>query len=268
MTVAPDDLAPSVDCHAHIFTRDMPLSGAAWRHPKGEATVEQYLEVLNRAGVARAVLAAASIYGDYNNYSLAATRGNPNLKTTVIVSPDVDVDDLKQMKRDGAVGVRFQWRNVADLPDLSSPSYRRLLQRVADLDWHIELHDDAHRLPPAIAAIEGAGVKLVIDHFGRPGPEGLRSLGMDAVFAAVGRGRTWVKLSAGFRLPSPVVAAEVGAEFLRTAGPARLLWGSDWPFVGFEGETDYDRELATWRALIVDVSTRQALNQTAEAFYF
>ena len=46
------------------------------------ATVEQYLEILDAHGVERGVIAAASPYGDYNDYTIAAVRNQPRLRGT------------------------------------------------------------------------------------------------------------------------------------------------------------------------------------------
>ena len=41
------------------------------------------------------------------------------------------------------------------------------------LGWHVELHIDAIQLPPLIDDLLAAGVKVVVDHFGRPTAENL-----------------------------------------------------------------------------------------------
>ena len=61
-----------VDSHAHLYHAGMKLAGDAWHEPAGEARLEDYLAVLDGAGIDRAVLAAASVYADTNDYALAA----------------------------------------------------------------------------------------------------------------------------------------------------------------------------------------------------
>ncbi|MGI4879638.1 MAG: amidohydrolase family protein, partial [Janthinobacterium lividum] len=101
-----------------------------------------------------------------------------------------------------------------------------------------------------------------------------------AALEAVQRGRTWIKLSGGFRLASPeswrepdisgseAIAASVAAELLARAGPDRLLWGSDAPFVGYEGRMTYARALAQLDTWVPDPATRRALSDSALRFYF
>jgi predicted TIM-barrel fold metal-dependent hydrolase len=262
--------SPLVDAHAHVYTTDMPLAPTAWHRPPEDATVERYDQTLESAGVRYGVIAGASIYGDYNDYVIDAVRANKRLRATVIVKPDIDPYILRLMKDDGVVGIRLQWRNVASPPDLTTYEYRRLLRRVADLDWHVHLHDDGPRLPAPIAALEASGVKLVIDHFGRPDPKhGMNCAGFQAVLRSVERGRTWVKLSAGYRLEPPALAETLARELLKVAGPERLLWGSDWPFAAFENKVRYADTIADFARWVPDPVLRdQIAGETAMQLYF
>lgn len=262
--------SPAVDTHAHVYTLDMPMSGEAWHKPPADATTEQYLAELDANGVGYAVMAAASIYGDYNDYMIDACRRHKRLRTTVIVEPTTDPYVLRQMRDDGVVGIRLQWRSLKALPDLTSPEYQRLLRRVRDLDWHIQLHDEGARLPRSIEPLEKAGVKLVIDHFGRPTRgQGIRCPGFQTILKTVQNGRTWVKLSAGYRLPSPEVAIECAGALLREAGPERLLWGSDWPFAAFEDKVAYADTVADLKAWVPDAAARARIGgETAFKLFF
>ncbi len=263
------DLSPLVDSHAHVFDDSVPLASTAWHRPASQAPVEDYLETINAAGVRFGVIAAASIFGDYNDYALATVRQHKRLRTTVIVPPDIDIKVLRQMDQDGAVGLRFQFRNVEHPPDLSSGPYQKLLRLVADLGWHVHLHDTGDRLPNYIDSIVAAGPRLVIDHFGRPDPlGGVMSEGFQAVLKAVQRGRTWVKLSAGFRIVPPDATAHLAQVLLREAGTERLLWGSDWPFVAYERQVTYGQVVANYLADVPDAAQRREIDRTALKFYF
>lgn len=267
MNETPD--APVVDTHAHVYTLDMPLAGTAWHKPTQDAPVERYVETLRANGVTHAVLAAASLYGDYNDYQIDAIRRFPHLRSTVIVKPTTERYILDMMKKDGVVGVRFQFRTMPDPPDLTSPDYRLLLRRVADLGWHVHLHDDGERLERPIAALEAAGVRLVVDHFGRPKRDrGVNCDGFKAVLRAIERGRTWVKLSAGYRQEPPEAASVYARELLRTGGPERLFWASDWPFAAFEDKMTYRETIDNFSDWIPDAAARRAIHDNAYNFYF
>lgn len=260
---------PLVDAHAHVFSAQTPLAPGAWHRPAAEATIEQFLAVLDAHGVQRAVLAAASIYGTNNDYALQACR-HPRLRTTVILDPDCPLADMRALAASGVVGVRLQWRNVAETPDLASSVWQQFLKRMAALDWHVELHDDSTRLARPLDVLEAAGVKIVVDHFGRPdAQQGIRCPGFQRLLRSVEAGRTWVKLSAGFRLATPELAVEAAQALLRHAGPERLMWGSDWPFAAFERAMDYDQALAGLAAWVPDARDRRRIgSDTPLAFYF
>jgi predicted TIM-barrel fold metal-dependent hydrolase len=259
--------APAVDCHAHIFTRDMPVSATAWTRPATDASLGKYQAVLDNSHVRYGVLAASSLHGD-NEYALCATERCANMKTTVLAGPETSDDKLEEMTSRGAVGVRFQWRNVAAPPDLTAAPYQRFLRRIGSLGWHVELHDDARRLAAPIAAVEAAGVRLVIDHFGRPNAAGTADPDFQAVLKSLEKGRTWVKISAAFRLDPPEMDRSLVCALLEVAGPERLLWGSDWPFVGFEAAMSYDQALCAFRRAVPDASLRRRMDDTALSFYF
>jgi predicted TIM-barrel fold metal-dependent hydrolase len=263
--------APLVDCHAHVYTTDMPLAATAWHKPTADATIEQYIATLDQHGVRYAVLAAASLYDDYNEYSLLATRTHARLRATAIVRPTIDPYIMRLMKADGVVGVRLQWRNVKNPPDITTPEYRKFFRRVADLDWHVHINQDGPLLPPALAALEAGGVKkIVVDHFGHPQRgKGVACEGFQAVLRAVERGRTWVKLSAGYRLESPEVAATCAHALIKHCGPERLMWGSDWPFAAFEDRMHYRDAVTALERWAPDATVRRIIGgETALRFYF
>lgn len=258
-----------MDAHAHIYRLDMPMPSTAWHRPARDATLDDLIAELDAAGVKYAALAAASINGDYNDYMLEAVRRHPRLRTTVIVQPDIDPFILRMMKDVGVVGIRLQFRNVDAPPDLTSFAYQKLLRRVADLDWHVHLHDEGDRLPQFLEHLEGAGPRLVIDHFGRPSaPAGSRSLSFQRLLESVDRGNTWVKLSGAFRLQQPELAKAFAEALIDRAGPERLLWGSDWPFAAYEDSITYAKAVQLYREIVPDRAVRQAIDRTAYDFYF
>jgi predicted TIM-barrel fold metal-dependent hydrolase len=260
--------APLVDAHAHVFTRDMPLIGAPRHRPNYDFTTEQYLATLDAHRIEFGVIAAASIYGDYNDYTIEAVRRSPRLRGTVILEPTVERYVLEQMKRDGIVGVRLPYLELDPLPDLTSFEYRRTLRRFADLDWHVHLHIEGDRAPPLIDILEASRVRLVIDHMGRPNAQtGINSAGFKAILRSVEKGRTWVKLSAGYRMGP--AAMDYGRELLRRVGPERLVWASDCPFVGHEAKVRYQETIDWFVTCVPDPAIRRIIGgDTPMKLYF
>src|SRR5690349_5975282 len=105
VTEAASPLPPVVDSHAHIFVKRMPLSGAGAVHPDYEYTAEDFVADLDRHGVTFGVVAAATRYGDYNDYSLATLRNHKRLRATIIAEPSISASGLKRMADEGVVGV-------------------------------------------------------------------------------------------------------------------------------------------------------------------
>ncbi len=274
-------MLPIVDCHAHVFTRDLPLTGDAWTAPDYDYTPTDYLAELDRHGVHFGILSGLSISGTYNDYTIAAVRNHRRLRATVLVDPGVDPYSLKRMGEEGVVGVRYQWVRRPVLPDLTDHAHRVLLRRVRDLDWHVHVAVEGARIREVLAMLEPSGVKVVLDHFAHPEPAaGACCDGLSAALEAVQRGRTWIKLAAGFRLagpdawrdediaPAERIARDVAARLVREAGPDRLLWGSDAPFVGYEGRMSYGRALTQFASWVPDPADRAAMSRTALRFYF
>jgi len=229
----------TIDTHAHVFLGDMPHVANPRHRIAYDYTIEQYLRTLDEHGVERAVLAAASPYGDYNDYLIESIRGRPRLRGTVILEPSAERYMLEAMQRDGVVGVRLAFINLDPLPDVTTFAYQRLLRRFGDLGWHLHLHLDGPRLPLVLPALQASGVKLVVDHYGRPDPQlGVNCTGFQMLLRAIQKGNTWVKVSAGYRLGRER-AETYGRALLREVGPDRLLWASDCPFVGHEQEVEY-----------------------------
>ena len=57
-------------------------------------------------------------------------------------------------------------------------------------------------------------------------------------------------------------------QLLRVGGGERILWGSDWPFAGFEGRVTYEKVLAGYYDIVPDAGMRRAIDRTALRFYF
>jgi len=260
-------LGPLVDTHAHIYLPDHPRVAGATHTPARGYTAEDYLRALDDHGVLFGVLAAASFLGSYNDYSLDALRQHRRLRATAIVEPDISLPELKAMDAAGIVGIRFSLRSYKDSPDLRSPEYQRLLRRVVDLDWHVHIYAEGERIAALTPILIDAGVKLVIDHFGNPDPVlGENSPGFQAALQALQTGRGWVKISAPYRSVACDHRA-LAAKLLAEAGPERLLFGSDWPFVGHETEVTYHNMIEWFERFIPDPVTRDKIGRAAALLY-
>jgi predicted TIM-barrel fold metal-dependent hydrolase len=259
---------PVIDAHAHVFTKSMPFTDTAWTRPDYDYPVETYLAELDAHGIAFGVVTAASLFGDYNDYSLAALAQHKRLRATVMLDPDTAPRELADLKAQGVCGVRFQIPLKAELPDLTGYHFRRFITRLADAGMHLELNLGGEQLGNMLPALADHGVQIVVDHFGLLRSENeMEGPGFKAMIAAIDRGRTFVKISAGFRLP-PDSLAGYAARLLQVAGPDRLFWGSDAPFVGAEDRMTYSEALATFYRIVPDARARRLMSDAALRFYF
>ena len=262
--VQPPPGPPRIDSHAHVFTRDLPLAPGARHAPEYDALPETYLALLDAHGITHALLTAPSFLGTDNSYllrALACSAGR--LRGTIIVDPHIERKQLDDMAKQGVVGIRLNYFGVANLPDFNSREYQLLFAHVRNLDWHVEIYLEGPRLARVLPLIAASGVKVVVDHFASSDPQsGLQCAGFQAVLAAAAAGRTWVKLSAPYRLGGADASVYAGA-LLREYGPERLLWGSDWPWTQNAAGKTYALTLEWLRRWVPDDSQRQTiLDQT------
>jgi predicted TIM-barrel fold metal-dependent hydrolase len=260
-------LGPLIDTHAHIYPRDTPLIEGATHKPTRDVTPDEFAQVLDEHGVLFGVHAAASFMGPYNDYTLAALARFPRLRATAIVDPSISLHELKAMDAAGVVGIRFSLRNYAGTPDLGTIEYQRLFRRIADLDWHVHVYAEGERIAALTDQLLAASVKIVIDHYGNPVPAmGESSPGFQAALRAIGSGRGWVKLSAPYRSVGCDHAA-LAARLLAEGGPERLLWASDWPFVGHESSVTYRQMIESFERAVPDAGVRERIGRTGARLY-
>jgi len=230
----------SVDCHAHVIKKDMPLVNDRHSQPANDASVQDYLDTLTAHGVEFGLLTAPSFYGANNQVLLEALEASGGrLRGTAIVEPDISEALLASMQRQGVCGIRLNWVKRRTIPDIKSGEYQALLAKARNLGLHIEVYLEGEHLPPVLAAIRASGARAVIDHFGNPpGSDGARSDGFVALLDALAAGNTWVKLSAPFRLRGSD-ARVLAARIIQQSGGERAVWATDWPWVGHEDKITY-----------------------------
>jgi len=249
----------AVDAHAHVLKRDLPLVANRHSAPKRDATVEEYIALLDGTGVSHGLLTAPSFYGSDNSLLTASLRKFPQrLRGSAIVDTAITDDALNALDVAGVVGMRLNWFRRDVLPDYAATDYRRLFERVRALEWHVEIYLEGAKLAAVLPKLRAYGVRVVVDHFGSPDPSrGVRCPGFQAVLEGVRAGDTWVKLSAPYRLGGADPQTYVDA--LLAAGPQQLVWATDWPFVGFEDAITY-RQCVQWlREWIPDADTRRII---------
>lgn len=241
----------AIDAHAQILPPALPSAGSAARN---EATIERYLDALDANGMAGGVLVQPPSLGGDNKLMLAALARVPaRLRGVAAVRPDIDPDMIASLKAAGIAGMKV---NLVGLPaerrapDFAAPHWRQFFQHLTRLDLHLEIAAEGALWLEIIKPLAASGVRLVVEHFGRPSPGmGARCPGFQTLAAASRNADIWFKLSAPYAF-EPATAAWSCADMLLTfAGPGRLVWGSDWPWLGrsdVRGYGDTIDWLAEW----------------------
>ncbi len=255
--------ALACDSHAHIIgpvDRYPMVTPRSYTPPP--ASLASYQAMLHTLGIQRAVIVQPSFYGYDNQCTRDALRASHGaFRGVAVVPPDVSSHELDALQADGFRGARVNllFRGGSSLEGLEA-----LASRLADRGWHLQFLMDISTLPALQARIEGLPCEVVFDHLGHFHPTGPGSAeGFVALERLMDKGRTWVKLSGGYRLssqPTPYPDLRLFAQRLVQRRPDRLVWGSDWPHTAFEGDMPNDGALLdTLAEWVPDVTTRNQI---------
>ncbi len=253
-----------IDCHAHIIDPvRFPLSGDQGYKPRPEetGTCKQYCEVLDRHGIEGALLVQLSGYGADNSILVDAMQRYPRrFKAIGVVHDDVGGAELEALALAGVVGLRFNLVSY-DRDALSRPESRRLLQRMKALGLFAQVFAHDEQWAEIAATLRAAGVRVLVDHFGiRDLAGGTKRAGFQAVLALARDGLAAIKLSAPFRISSVSDYSDLDPiveELMEHAGPANLMWGSDWPFTGLTHRPTYADTMAPWSRWLASTEERE-----------
>lgn len=263
----------SVDSHAHIFEQGLPLAPVRRHAPAYDAKAETYLDILKTNGLDMALLVQPSFLGQDNSYILAAMKQYPGkFRGVCMIPPDIPDKDFRDLHAAGFTGMRLNLDGLP-LPDLGGVEWTRLLRMVREHEWHVELHRASRDLPVLIRPLLEAGVKVVIDHFGRPDPALLPHDPVVPWLLSLGVSRrVWMKISGAYRIGNisggEAFARRIMPDLLSAYGPDRLLWGSDWPHTQHEDHINFTMMLGNFRAWIPDGTVRDDILRKAPAGLF
>jgi predicted TIM-barrel fold metal-dependent hydrolase len=183
------------------------------------------------------------------------------LRGIAVVAPQVDADELDALQSAGVVGIRLNLDSLP-IPDFRAGPWPHLLGELRQREWQIELHREAADLPRLLDPLLEAGVRIVVDHFGRPSPElGVDDPGFRHLLRAAATNQVWVKLSAAYRNgpQGSAHAPALAAQLLEHFGPERLVWGSDWPHTRHEARAAMPDLLARMTTWVPDAASRRAI---------
>lgn len=248
-----------VDTHAHVWDATASLSPARRYTPRRIVGIYEYLDLLDEHDIACAVLVQPSFLDDNNAALLRAIGKAPErLRGIAVLEPSVELEAAQAFQRQGVDGIRF---NVLgkDCPDFSSSEYGALLDIVAALDWHVELHAEGLQWVQLLKPLLDRRIRVVVDHFGRPDPAlGLECPGFREILSSASTGLAWVKFSAPYRCPDGLVP-QLSKALLAHFGGDRIVWGSDYPWTQNENGRTYEESLQLLDQLVDNAETRRCI---------
>jgi predicted TIM-barrel fold metal-dependent hydrolase len=255
----------AVDAHAHVFCGDSyPYSPDALYqpHPSQAGTAAKFRAVLDAHGFTHGLLVGAGPYGADNRCMLAAiAESGGRFKGIALVKSDAPDRALAALAAQGVVGIRMNLMGYGMRP-LIEPGADRLLARVKEMQWFLQIHCQQDELAEAAPILRKAGVRIMVDHFGRPDVKrGVAQPGFQTLLEFGRAGNAVIKLSGPFRSSvagypyrdvDPFIAAAIAAFTLDNC-----VWGSDWPFVRMDERMDYGPGLACLQRWLPDAGDRQ-----------
>src|SRR3954453_261707 len=238
-TEAPKLKAPAnaCDCHMHIYDGDRfpPARPGPQSRMQANAAAAQYQLLQQRNGTTRTVIVTPAAYVTDNRVTLDGIEqlGRERTRGVAVVHPTVTDAELKALGDGGIRGIRFTVldpRSAAVSVDMIEP----LAKRVADLNWHIQIHMRADQIAENAALLEGLPTQIVFDHMGRlPQPNPLEHQAFALFGRMIHNPGPWMKLSGAYmdtNSGAPTYADKTAvAQADLKAAPERMVWGSDWP---------------------------------------
>jgi 2-pyrone-4,6-dicarboxylate lactonase len=255
----------AVDAHCHVFGPGNVFPYAPERkYTPCDAGKDKLFELRDFLGFDRSVVVQATCHGADNRAMVDVLRASEDrARGVATVGVDVTDETLAEMHEAGVRGVRFNFvRRLVEPYD--DDDYHRIVDRIAELGWHIVVYFEAADLAPRWEFFTSLSVTVVVDHMGRPdvtkpveGPE-------FSLFVKLMRDypNFWSKVSGADRLS---VSGPPGyddfipfARHLVDDFPDRVLWGTDWPHPNMKSHMPDDGTLVD---LIPRIATTEQARQ-------
>jgi predicted TIM-barrel fold metal-dependent hydrolase len=255
---------PKVDCHNHLLDpTHFGYAPDAWYHPVAneQGTAHQLRDLFDAYGSRHALLVGPNSGYDTDNRCLLdfLERGNGRFKGVAVVDNHTGRSDLERLRDRGVVGTTMQASllGVEHFRDTDA-----LLRELAALDMFADVQVDGDQLLEMAPILEPSGVRVLIDHCGRPSPSaGLDQPGFRCLLDLASSGRYFVKISGLVKCSATTYPWEDSWPYvqalLETFTPDRCMWGSDWPFLRAPERIDYGLVLALIERLIPDPDDRR-----------
>jgi predicted TIM-barrel fold metal-dependent hydrolase len=255
---------PKIDCHNHLLDpAHFGYAPDAWYHPVAneQGTAHQLTELFDAYGSRHALVVGPNSGYDTDNRCLLdfLARGSGRFKGVAVVDNHISRAELERLRGRGIVGTTMQ-------ASLLGVDYFRdttaLLRDLAALDMFADVQVDGDQLIEMAPVLEPSGVRVLIDHCGRPDPTaGVSQPGFRRLLDLASSGRYFVKISGLVKCSAETYPWRDSWPFvqalLEAFTPDRCMWGSDWPFLRAPERIDYGPILVLVERLIPDPGDRR-----------
>lgn len=240
----------AVDAHCHVFGpgRLFPYAPER-RYTPTDAGKDELFALRDLLGFERNVIVQATCHGSDNSAMVDALRSaGGRARGVATIRSGISPGELTDMHDAGVRGIRFNFvRRLVDPKPYDY--YRGLVDRVAELGWHVVIYFEAADLAEHWDLFTKLPTTVVVDHMGRPDvgkPVDGEEFGLFLRFMSE-HGNVWSKVSCPERLSieGPPDYADV-RPFARTVVerfPDRVLWGTDWPHPNMKSHMPDDGHL-------------------------
>ena len=268
--------AQIIDAHLHIW--DLGRSEYAWLTPgplHRSFSADEARAELDAAGIDSAVLVQAEDSEHDTDLMLEAADRHPWIDGVVgWVQLDDPAVAERQLREARLRGVRHLMHDDPRDDFLRLSPVRRSLRLLAERGLPFDVPDAWPRHLAATADLAAAlpELRIVVDHLGKPPFGGDDWERWRTTLAAVAAHPNTVAKVSGLQVPGrPFTVDEVRPAWetaLDLFGPARLMWGSDWPLTVLTG--GYGHAWQVMSSLISELTPDEQaliLSRTATAVY-
>ena len=243
-----------------------------------EAPLAEHERMKSAVGLERTVLVQASGHGTDNRALLAAlAQLGPRGRAVAVLDADTPTQELDALHAAGVRGLRLNFQTLGERYAGDAAQWlAKFEQLAAPHGWHLQLFCDAGLLAAIAPAILNSETTFVIDHMGLPdAAAGVAQPGFQAVLKLLRSRNVWVKLAGADRITRNSGDLRDAIPFMQAlaaTAPERLVWGSDWPNIGFHSRTAvHDDTILPYRDLdagdlldvlieaVPDAGTRRAI---------
>lgn len=243
-----------IDAHAHVFSHHEGFTATARYQPDYTASVEDYIEQLDKHGFSKGVLIQPSFLGTDNSYILAAILKYPErLKGIAVLDYTTELSTLQSLDKQGIVGIRLNLFGIP-CPDLTSPQWKAFLTLLVDIKWQVEIHAPPAYLIQLLPILKKYAINIVIDHFGRFDPlKGVQDPEYLEFLDMLDPDQHWVKISGYYRLGAETGIENATAAFkllIQRSMKDHLIWGSDWPHTQNESQMDFTKAFNVFKKAV------------------